>query len=216
MLESYRVDFMSAQFKQRNLTITPLKEGLYEEEQEEAKERYLALMHLYLAGDISLDEFDELMRVDLRDYYIRIVLIAREGGELTEQDRRDIAGYLAIEYAFLDGFISDLRESRDDPDFVLSDQMALWRIGLYSLAWQVLSRFSLPRTVVPRLPVSPGIDCKGGSACGCRWEWEQFGNELHFYWIIDPLKENCELCLTWESMYNPYVIILDEDEVFLD
>ena len=125
------------------------------------------------------------MQQGLKEYYIWLALLARD--DLSDEVIDEIVYALALEYAFLAGFIDDLRNKE------ISDRYILWRAGIYSFAWDRFNRFTIPDELAQELPAMPGIDCLGGGACGCQWTWEQVGNEIHAYWLLSPYKKHCVL-----------------------
>lgn len=186
----------------RSKQLTGLSEDVeseYDDLRQEVEAALVTLAHAYLSGALSAAEFIDQIRSRLRDYYLDIAFLVRD--DLTQAEIDNIAQLLAVQGAYLDGFLDDL-ESDEPP----SDSLILWRAGIYSFAWDVLIRFNTPGTAWAVLPAWPGIDCLGGAACGCQWMWEEFGDEMYFYWVVNPLKDHCTVCLENESQYNPYII----------
>lgn len=180
---------------------------MYEEERSNAEQRLLAIADLYLIHAITVNEFRERIRQELKTYYIRLALIAREGDDLSEWDLRDIAGALIVQYDFLDGFADDLMAA-EAQNVQYSDRYVLWRASLYSLAWDRMVRHSLPDWLVDILPALPGVDCLGGAACGCQLAWEVSGDEVEVYWLLDPFKEHCINCLSLAMEWQPMTLEL--------
>lgn len=181
--------------------------AMYEDERSNAEQRLLQIADLYIAHAITANEFRARMQQELREYYIRLALIGREGADLSEWDLRDMVEALEVQYAYLDGFTNDLLAAQD-ADVQFSDRYVLWRTSLYSLAWDRMMHHVLPDWLVDILPAIPGVDCLGGGACGCQLAWETIGEEVEVYWLLDPFKEHCVNCISYAMEWSPLTLEL--------
>ena len=181
---------------------------LYNEEQSRVEEEFHSYARAYLDGQISLEDFERSMREGLKQYYIRIALIAKGQNSFRERDRQDVARFLAMIYGYLDGFILDLREYGQK--VLASDQGVIHRAGTYGYGWGVFSRFTIPGELADLLPSLPGLSCLGGEACGCFLEFDSDEDGYYVYWYVNLFKQNCIICLDHAAEWSPLFISREE------
>jgi hypothetical protein len=195
-------------------TRSAYRDRLYEKERTAQVQEAMSLVDLYLSGASSLSKYKSAMQASLKGYYIRQALVAKGGRPLTQKDKSDIGLMLATSYDYLEGFTTALE---DDYPEKMSSAQALARSGSYANAWGVYTRFALPGALADALPALPGIDCLGGMRCGCWLDWSATDTAVEVYWNINPVKENCVLCLDFTASWNPLVIDLsDLDPTLVD
>lgn len=181
---------------------------LYQQEMELARTHFATYAQEYVDGS-SLISFREKMQRELKRYLIRLALIAKGKKDLTDLDKKDLSRFLAMSYAYLDGFMQDVEEYSNKA--LASDEGIISRAASYGFGWGVFSRFTIPGEIADLLPDLPGLSCLGGEACGCWLEWEidEEGNAL-VWWHVNLIKQNCVVCLGLEVDWDPYVITYDE------
>lgn len=175
---------------------------LYEEERALVAEQLRSLALDYLATR-DVDAFKRGMREALRDYYVRLALVASRG---EAGDWGDAELLLGRQYDYLDEFADDLSGG----DEFSTDQL-LARASRYSYAWAVFARYTLPDEVADILPAMPGVDCLGLDACGCWWEFEiKRSGYLYAWWRVNLSKEHCVICLDYSVEYAPFIAVLPD------
>lgn len=180
------------------------KQGPEEDEydllSENASELLQDLVALFYAGDILLDEFTTRFQDDLRQVYLRAMLLGRGDKEITEDDLVELQRRLDVQYAYLDDFVKDLRTGR------YSEQKALWRAGLYGFPRGAFIYYSIPEDVAALMPFLPGDLCLGGPGlCKCHIEVSYDDEGTAFVdWVLDPVAEHCSPCIA-ASMESPFV-----------
>lgn|SRR5512139_987606 len=182
---------------------------LYEQDRDRVKLDLERLANGYLSGNLSLSGFKEEMQDRLKQYYIRVALIAKGAHPFTRKDREDLQKFLGLIYGFLDGFVEDLGNYK----VLATDQGVISRATSYGVGWGVFSRFSLPGPIADMLPSLPGISCLGDGDCGCILEWEVVDDAVYIYWIVNPFKQHCPVCADNGIEWGPYEILLEELDI---
>lgn len=178
---------------------------LYEQERlfTSSKLRMLAADYLVVR---DIHAFVRNMREALRDYYVRLALIASQGEVNSWNDAELLLGR---QYDFLDEFANDLLSGDE-----FSSEQILARASRYSYAWSVFARYTLPDEIADILPAMPGVDCLGLDACGCWWEFEiTRSGYLYAWWRVNLSKEHCPICMDYGVTYSPFIAILPDVEV---
>lgn len=184
-------------------TISPARLKEYDRERNERIKEFASMADLYVSGAMPLSMYKAGMQASLKEYYIRVALLAKGGRNLTTRDRQDVGKFLAFTYDYLDGFSDVLRKD-------ISDPQALARSSSYANAWGVYTRFSIPAALADVLPALPGIDCLGGFKCGCWLEWSASGSAVEVYWHVNPVKKHCFLCLDFAVEWSPLMIPIED------
>lgn len=196
--------------------LTDYQKTLYDQEQQAQASEFGRVTDNYLNGTTPLVTLIDFFKKSLRDYYIRLALIAKDGYKLTDQDKIDLGILLARTYDYLDGFISDLKFYSTSKN-IATDNGAISRGASYANAWHTFSRYSIPSALADALPALPGQDCLGGPACGCWLEWEKDGDIINVWWRLNPIKGHCVLCMDYAVTWQPYEVSLsDMDQTMLD
>ena len=156
------------------------------------------LVELYFTGQITLNQFQTSFQEKMKEHYTAIMLLEMKR-EPTEEDIKYLNDYLNEQMSYLDGFVEDLSNDR------MTQQRALWRAGLYAFPRSVFVAGSIPPEITELMGVLPGDDCIGGMACGCSLQVEfDSDGTAYVYWVVDPLKEHCAVCLG-HAAESPYV-----------
>ena len=195
-------------------SISEFQRQFYDQSHTEMVLHLSGIADLFLSSHLNRSGFQEAMLESLKQYYIRLALVAKGGRSLTDTDISDLGLFLALQQDFLSNFSNDIQE------FVDGDQTGtaafataagvFHRSSLYANAWSVYSRYLIPASLADVLPALPGIDCLGGPACGCFLIWDVAGDSVEVLWKTTPGKETCVLCEDFAISWNPLVIPLDE------
>jgi hypothetical protein len=194
-------------------TVNEFQRNWYDQESTQQAEELQSLAGLMIEGRLTRSKFEDAFLDSLRQYYIRLALVAKGGRSLTSRDRSDIGKFLSIQKnKHLSKFATDLEEFRlSGSKVVRSAGQALGRSASYANAWGVWSRFALPSVLADALPALPGIDCLGGMRCGCWLEWDYDpGWGVDVFWHVNPFKETCILCAGFDADWSPYHVPLED------
>jgi hypothetical protein len=140
------------------------------------------------------------MREEIESHYIELALIGLGLTTLNELQMEDLNVFINATLSLLDGFSDAL----DEEEF--SEAYLTWRSGIYAHARHVFVRYTLPDDIFFYLPEFPGISCLGDGACGCHLEWEETDEGVAVYWIINPAKESCAVCIDLSISWQPYIV----------
>lgn len=189
--------------------LSDYQKTLYDQERNGQASEFGRVADNYLTGTTSLETLHDFFKKGLRDYYIRLALIAKDGYQLTDHDKIDLGILLARSYDYLGGFVSDLKFYTASKDLA-TDNGVVDRAARYANGWHVFSRYSIPAALADALPALPGQDCLGGALCGCFLEWVKIGDVIDVWWRLNLAKENCVLCQDYKMTWNPYEVSLAE------
>jgi hypothetical protein len=206
-------------------SLTEFQRQFYDQEHAKQQTELASLADLVMSDRITTDSFKEAALDSLKQYYIRLALVAKGGRELIARDRVDIGRFLAFQSGYLDEFadeLADYKKVSAQSKVLASSQGVLSRASLYANAWSLYSRYSIPASLADALPALPGIDCLGGALCGCFLIWAVVGDAVEVYWEINPSKENCVLCSDFKVEWDPYTVyfsdldsdLVEDDESF--
>lgn len=178
------------------------------------------LARLLAEGKLSLDDWRDLMRQEIKDEYLALFLLGLGGlALLRAEDILLLTELLREQFAFLDNFAGEIGEG------LVSDAQAMARARMYtSSAWQSYQRGRARAAGAPRLPAYQGDGttlCLG--RCRCTWDLQpvrENGEIVRWncYWILDPLAEHCSApgvfdaegrplgCLERAVLWNPLII----------
>lgn len=186
--------------------VTKAQVRLYEQERDKFKLTLEDLANKYLANRSKLSSFKTDMQAQLKRYQIRVALIAKGKHKFTKRDQTDLQRFLGQTYKYLDGFVEDLSQYKG----LVTDQGVISRASSYGVGWGVFSRFSIPGELADILPALPGVSCLGDGDCGCVLEYDNDEEGFNIYWIPNPFKEHCVLCLDNSVEWSPYKVSYDE------
>lgn len=190
--------------------VTKAQITLYEQERDKFKADLETLAKKYVSGKRTLAAFEKAMREGLKRFYIRVALIAKGKHKFSDKDRGDLQKFLGLIYSYLDDFIDDLDlYSRKE---LATDQGVISRASSYGVGWGVFSRFTIPGELADMLPFLPGISCMGDGDCGCILEYDNDEEGYNVYWVRNPFKESCVVCLDLSVEWSPYKISYQELE----
>lgn len=170
------------------------KKDKFDQLSEKASLNFQHLVELYYAGEIALDEFTDRFKTDLKETYLKIMLLGRGSQETTDRDLAELQRRLDQQYGYLDGLVKDIGTGR------YSQKRATWRAGMYGVPYGAFVYFDTPQDVADLMPTLPGDACLGGAACGCFLDvsYDEDGT-AYVDWVLDPVKEHCVVCLELAS-----------------
>jgi hypothetical protein len=180
----------------------------YDRACEDASLYFQHLLELYYEGELDIDEFESRFKSGLEEHYARLMLLALgTTREVTEDDLYVLKRRLEKDFGYLDGFVEDISTGR------MTQPRALWRAGLYGWNRGTFVHFTVPADVIGLMPVLPGDDCLGGSACKCGLNTEvDSDGTIYVYWNLDPLAESCPICIA-HSIESPFVFTLEDQNL---
>jgi hypothetical protein len=173
-------------------------ETAYDKAVEEAHLTFQELVELYLLGRITLSLLRTRFGRALRGHYTTLMLLGLEGREPTESDLAELNNRLQNENRLLDDFMLDLEAG------TITGARALWRAGMYAPARGTFIYYTVPQRVAEQMPGLPGDICLGNGLCGCVLDVIEDDGTLFVYWVVNPEKEHCEVCLFMESS-SPFI-----------
>jgi hypothetical protein len=164
-----------------------------------------------LAGDtLTVGEWEADMRRRIKAEYTRQYLLGRGGrSAMTDEDWGSVGGMIADQYRYLDGFAAEIAAGE------LSEKMIAARSAMYlQSAREAFNRAQTRGRGIPigALDAYPGdgASCLGLTNCGCNLDFHKHGNAWRVYWILNPAKENCELCIQHAAEWAPFVVEIEE------
>lgn len=180
-------------------------EDAYENESEKAKRRFELIALAYIAGRLTLNQFNQQMRDGLQEHFTALMLLAMGSGRTpTTRDLELLNRFLQREYQFLDGFIADLEAGR------MTDNRTVYRAGLYGYNRHTYVAYTVPTDIASLMPFLPGEDCLGDGLCGCHLEIEfDTDGTAYVTWVLDPAKESCEVCIG-HTIESPFIFTREQ------
>lgn len=178
------------------------KKDKFDKESEKASLKLQHLVELFYAGEITLNEFTGRFQSELKDHYMKVMLLGRGSQEITELDLAELQKKLDKQYKYLDGFVKDLGTGK------YSQQRSMWRAGLYGFPYAAFIYYDTPQDVADLMPVLPGDDCLGICRCGLDVSYDDEGT-AYVDWVLDPTAEHCIVCLS-HAESSPFVFTAEE------
>lgn len=165
------------------------------------------------SGEISLGQYEELMKKALRELHTAILAITRGGWDkVSFVDWGRIGTPLREQYKYLHGFVTDISNNRD----TISLAMIKARARLYGkAAWHTHFMFQAGDFVklLPWIPRDGSTECLIG--CQCRWELKvsKYKNNTKTVVAIWKLcdAEHCLDCVNREDHTVTLEVSLDTE-----
>lgn len=148
----------------------------------------------YAAGDITIADWHEAMRAEIRRTHA-LQLIAGAGGEKSKVKPDDwlrLGNTVKRQYGYLSKFSRDIQAGNPSAEAISA------RAQMYSRAAR--ESFWKSATSGHELPAHPGdgsSECR--SNCGCAWTQQSDG----WHWIRGK-GDSCPTCKMREKTWNPY------------
>lgn len=179
----------------------------YDQAVEDGLKTFQDLVALYLAGRITIAVLRGQFREALRLHFTRLMILALNGSDPTVAQLAELNRRIDAQYLLLEAFLADLAVG------AMSPKRALWRAGMYAPSRGTYVNFTLPQAVATAMQGRvglPGDICLGDGLCGCSLDisFDLEGNAT-VYWVVDPIKEHCEVCLN-AAAGNPYYFTVEE------
>lgn len=165
------------------------------------------LAGLVTNGQLAPGDWNDLMRQEIKDEYIRQYLLGRGGREqMTAADWGSIGGSLRDQYRYLDGFYENVVTGE------LTEAQIAARARMYvNSAREAFNRGQARAygLVLPQYPGDGQTVCL--TNCGCDWRIEEVydGDDLvgyDCYWEINPAIENCVDCQDNNRKWYPLFV----------
>lgn len=169
------------------------------------------LAHLLVTDQLKLQDWELLMREEIKSLYIQQYLLGKGGVEnMTPADWGSIGGMLRVQYQYLNAFAHDIKSGN------LTEAQIAYRAQLYfNSARQAFSKAYARARDWDELPAHPG---DGTTICltNCRCHWEKVGSKT-YRWVLDFEAEHCTSpgtdrygrptgCLERGALWNPYAV----------
>ena len=179
-------------------------ENDYEEAGADAMQAFQLIMNQYYDGVVSIKQLETSLKNGIDRNLVRMMLLGiANKRKPTSEDMDWIEERMDSEHKYLDSFINELKSGN------ISREAANWRVGLYAFPRSAFTRFQTDVDVADLMPVLPGDDCLGLSACRCSLEQEVVGDEIHVNWMVDPASESCSVCLA-HAMESPFIFTFED------
>lgn len=154
-----------------------------------------------IQGDISLGDWQRLMRADVKDSFISQYVLGHGGrGSMTQADWGRLGAMIKEQYRYLDGFAAAIGDGQ------LTEAQIAARAQMYhGSSTQAFERGSVLSMGAPDLPAYPGdgsTQCL--SNCRCHWDVRKTVEGWDAYWILDSGAENCPDCLERAATWTPW------------
>lgn len=175
---------------------------------EDGLKTFQEMVAAYFAGLITLSVLRDRFEQGLEIYFVRLMLLGIGGRDPTPQDMEFLNNKIDEHKRLLDGFLADLAAGK------ISENRALWRAGLYATDRGAYIFYTVPGAVAALMPGLPGEICLGNGLCGCYLDvqTDDEGN-VAVYWVVDPQKESCEVCLGMAAQ-SPFTFSREDIENF--
>lgn len=170
-------------------------------------------------GDITLVQWRDSMRREIRDLHRTALVIAR-GGEwdsITQADWGRLGGNLRVQYrTYLDKYANAIQGRAEaallDQAKPFSEKYLAWRSKLYGNNATASFWRGVVSGRLPQVPRDGQTQCKMNCQCELRVEDGDKPNTLHVYWDLNP-AEHCPDCVRLNQEWNPYVLELPDEAV---
>jgi hypothetical protein len=169
------------------------------------------LAELVANNEIAPIDYRNQFRQELKEEYIRQSIFGRGGRDrMTPSDWGAIGRRLQPQYEMLDNITARIAEGEFS-----EGQIKVIQQDFIDSARQVYERSKAVSQDVPvsQLPAMPGdgsTECVSG--CKCSWHFEFTETEILAYWGLEPGAKHCSTCLGRAQLWNPYRIVIGEEE----
>lgn len=162
------------------------------------------LVGMYFAGLITLSVLRQRFEQAIELYFVRLMLLGIGGREPTARDLEFLNNKIDEHKLLLNTFLAELAVGE------ISENRALWRAGLYATDREAYIYYTIPDAIALLMPGLPGEICLGNGLCGCYLD-VQFDTEGNaaVYWVVDPQKESCEVCLSMAAQ-SPFTFSAED------
>jgi len=177
------------------------------------EERVAELAGQLAEGEITIGEWEILMRDEVRNLHLNALILSHGGdvGSISYADWGLAGYYIRQQYGYLRGYGQAIQ---------LRDALALaalavpytqkylsYRSKLYSGAAVATFYQSLAMGMLPQVPRDGQTRCKMNCKCELRFEPGDTHGTVNVYWDLRP-AEHCEDCIELNKAWNPYVLQL--------
>jgi len=165
-------------------------------------------------GDLTITQWHQEMRQNIKDLHVSSLVISR-GGEwdtITQAEWGRVGRYLRDQYGYLNTFAEQLRAKAElaamNLDTFQNEKYIAARSALYGGNANATFWRGVTYGLLPQVPGDGQTICR--TNCGCHLEVEagDTPDTLHVFWRINVALENCEDCVRLAAEWNPYVVAL--------
>lgn len=166
------------------------------------KDNTNALANQLAKGDITLNQWTQSMRQEVKDNFINQYMLAHGGrNSMTQADWGRVGQMVRGQYEYLNAFADQIASGE------YSEQAIAARARMYvESSGQAFERGKAAAQGVPDLPAYPS---DGQTACltncRCAWNIKETSTEWQAYWQLGD-AEHCSDCVANASRWNPLVI----------
>lgn len=152
--------------------------------------------------DITVQQFETEMQVLIKQTFGVQYAYGRGGrNAMTADDFTALDTLIRDQYQYLRAFAQDIAAGK------LSEAQITARAGLYhgsSVRAYEQGKAASWGLQLPHYPADGSTPCK--SACRCRWDIADRGDEIHATWHLQSGGESCPGCKSRAASYAPLVI----------
>jgi len=156
------------------------------------------------SGVLDLSQWEQTMRDTITKEILRQYLLGIGGDSAMGPDDYAIVEELTqTQFDFLSGFSARIANGEYSPAKIA----AISKMYINS-AGKAFEQASAKVRGLPEMPIYPKGDgvCLGLVNCGCHWEYHFRNGRWECYWVMNPAKENCELCIDHAQEWNPLIV----------
>lgn len=169
------------------------------------------LADLWDAGQLSVADFNTLVRAELKYEYIRQGTLGRGGRpQMTAADWGSIGGSLADQYRYLTPFMAEIAAGALTVGQVKA-RLAMYVNSAREAFFRGLARaFGIPNGRLPAQPGDGSTECL--TNCKCSWTIEEIYDDAGVlirwdcYWKYGETEDHCDTCRQRETTWSPFVI----------
>ena len=177
---------------------------LSEQSIDERKDYVTYLAAQVSSGAMSVPEWQLEMRDTLVKELTRQYMLGLGGSrEMTAEDYGSIGGMASDQIRYLNKFAEKIANGE-----YTEGQIARISRMYMNGTREAFERANARTRDLPTMPAYPGSGkaCLGLTNCGCHWMYNYNGESWECYWIVDPSKENCELCIQHSVEWGPLLL----------
>jgi hypothetical protein len=180
----------------------------------QSERRIAALTQRLIDGEVSLADWQEQMKTELRRANLEQFVVGK-GGDRSQIRRTEylrLGPELKRQYRYLNNFARQLAQSAEDG---VSLQYAMERAKLYARSTQAMMWRSAIPVKLDQVPRDGKTRCRTNCQCRLVYEYERDENgaivAVLVYWKLRP-AEHCEDCIALSREWNPKRFEIDVNE----
>lgn len=164
------------------------------------------------AGQLSVPQWKDKMRQEIKDLHISAAVIAK-GGEwsaMTPADWGRVGAAVRGQYGYLSKFADQVQAGADAALLGVGNLQSVGylqtRAKMYGGAARGTFWRGLTYGMLPQVPGDGKTQCLTNCGCDLRIEDGADPYTLNVTWVINSALENCPDCIQLSGEWNPYVV----------